>query len=112
MLPKNQRLNLKTDFKWVASGKRLESKFLKLFFKMGENQTPRAGIAVSSKIFSKATDRNRARRLIAQAFQSIVGQLPSTINIVALPKAGVLGVKSSDVLSDLANALKNERIIP
>lgn len=111
MLPLNKRLNLKKDFKWVASGKKIESKFLKLFFKTGEIQNPRIGIAVSAKVFKKATDRNRARRLASQAFQTTYYLLPPTINIVALPKAGIVSVKSADVLLDLEALLKNEKLI-
>ena len=112
MLPKPQRLNLKKDFKWVASGKKLETKYLKLFVKFGENPKPRIGIASSSKTFKKATDRNRARRLVSQAFQSTIHHLPSTINIVALPKTGVLSVKSEDILLDLEGVLRKELVIP
>lgn len=109
MLPKPQRLNLKKDFKWIASGKKLETKYLKLFIKMGENQTARIGIALSSKNFKKAVDRNRARRVTSQAFQSIYLSLPSNANIVALPKSGVDEVKLSDILLDLESLLKNEK---
>ncbi len=108
MLPKSQRLNLKKDFKWVASGKKLETKYLKLFVKLGDNQMPRVGIAVSGKSFRKATQRNRAKRLVSAAFESLYASLPSAINIVALPKARVIDVKSSDVLLDLKEALRNE----
>lgn len=111
MLPRENRLNLKKDFKWVASGKKLENKYLKLFIRMGENEKAKVGIALSSKNFKKAVERNRAKRLISQAFQRIYPSLPENINIVALPKFGVLGVKSSDVLLDLETALKNEKII-
>lgn len=111
MLEKSKRLNLKTDFKWVASGKKIETKFARLFIKMGDNLNPRIGIAVSSKTFKKATDRNRAKRLVAQALQSTYYRLPTTVNIVALPKQGVLEVKSGDLILDLASCLRNEKII-
>ena len=111
MLPKAKRLNLKKDFKWVASGKKIESKYLKMFVRMGENNIPRVGIAVSSKTFKKATERNRAKRLAHEAFQSTINNLPPTINIVALPKLNILGVKSGDVLLELEQTLKDEKII-
>ena len=95
----------------MASGKKLETKYLKLFIKLGENEKPRVGIALSSKNFKKAVERNRAKRVTAQAFQSIYSTLPNNINIVALPKIGVLDVKSGDVLLDLEAVLKNEKII-
>jgi len=111
MLPKPRRLNLKTDFKWVVSGRKLETKFLKLFLKQGENKIARAGIAVSSKVFRKATERNRARRLTSSAIESIYNRLPKDINIVALPKQGVINVKSGDLSLDLEERLKKEKLI-
>ena len=111
MLQKSKRLNLKKDFKWVASGKKIESKFLTLFTKMGDNTSPRVGIAISSKFFKKAHERNRARRLVAEAFHTTYYLLPSTINIAALPKRDILEVKSQDVLLDLKEKLKDEKII-
>lgn len=110
MLARSQRLNLKTDFKWAASGKKLESKYLKVFIKSGNNENPRIGIAVSSKTFAKSTERNHARRLTSAAFEELYETLPEGINILVLPKAGILEVKSQDVLSDLGSLLKNEDI--
>lgn len=110
MLPRENRLNLKKDFKWIASGKKLETKFVKLFIKFNDpskSLPPRVGIALSGKNFKKAYERNRARRLISQAFQELYADLPDNINIVALPKTGVLEVKSSDVVLDLETVLKN-----
>lgn len=111
MLPKNKRINLKREFEWVTSGKSLNTKYLKLFLKTGENQIPRIGIAISSKTFKKAHERNRAKRLAAEAVHNTYYLLPNTINIVALPKSGILEVKSYDVLVDLQQTLRNEKII-
>lgn len=111
MLPKSKRLNLKKDFKWVAAGKKLETQYLKLFVRIGDNQGARVGIAVSAKVFPKATLRNRAKRLVSAAFESLYSSLPATINIVALPKAGVVKVKSGAILLDLEAVLKNAKII-
>ena len=111
MLPKQNRLNLKKDFKWVAAGKRLETKFVTLFLRSGENTEARVGIANSSKTFKKAHDRNRARRVVSAAFEILYFRLPEKINIVALPKEGCIEVKSGDVLIDLQEILKNEKII-
>lgn len=111
MLPKSKRLNLKKDFKWVSSGKKMETKYLKLFVKMGDNQIPRIGIAVSAKSFPKSSQRNRARRVASAAFESLYPILPPSINIVALPKVGVLDVKSADVLWELEKVLTDEKIL-
>ncbi len=111
MLPKEFRLDLGKDFKWVASGKKTETKFAKLFTKLGENVSPRAGVALSGKVFKKAHERNRARRLISTALQYLYLKLPKNINILVLPKYSVLEVKSSEVILDLETILKHEKII-
>ena len=111
MLAKVKRLNLKKDFKWVVSGRKIETKYLKLFIREGENNIPRIGIAVSSGLFKKATQRNRVKRLTSQAFEPIFHLLPPTINIVALPKVNIHDVKSQDVLLDLEEKLKDEKIL-
>lgn len=111
MLPKKSRLNLKKDFKWVAMGKKIDSKYAKLFIRVGDNINPRVGIATSSSLFKKATQRNRARRLVSAALELLYAKLPKSINIIALPKQMVLNVKSGDVLLDLEEKLKNEKII-
>ncbi len=111
MLPKSKRLNLKKDFKWAASGKKIDSQYAKLFIRIGDNINPRIGIAVSSALFKKANERNRARRLISAALEPLYAKLPKSINIVALPKQIILNVKSGDVLLDLEEKLKHEKII-
>lgn len=100
MLAKPKRLNLKKEFKWVASGKRVDLKHTTFFIKKGENSFPRVGIALSGKHFKKATERNRARRLTSVALEHLYEKLPNNINIVALPKLGVLAVESKDLIQE------------
>ena len=115
MLPKSKRLNLKTDFKHMIGGKFINSKYAKLYLRMGDNHPPiggpKIGIATSSKIFKKAVDRNRARRLISAAIEPLYGRLPLNINILALPKISILSVKSGDILINLEQVLIHDKII-
>lgn len=112
MLPRNKRLNLAKDFKRAASGKKLETAYLKLFLKEDPgNAGFKLGIAASAKIFSKAVARNKAKRLVSAAFEALFSRLPDNINIVALPKAGAVKVKSDDIRLDLEAGLKKEGII-
>lgn len=111
MLPKDRRLNLKKDFKWVAAGKRATSRNFSLFIKYGENGFPRMGVATSKKNFKNAVDRNRARRLLSKAFENIYSILPYNVNIIALPKQGLIEVKSEDLSKELEDTLKREGIL-
>ncbi|MCL5784420.1 MAG: ribonuclease P protein component [Patescibacteria group bacterium] len=111
MLSKDKRLNLRKEFKWVASGEKVENNILKLFIKFGDNVQPRVGIAVSSSTFKKAVDRNRARRLIATGFQDFYFKLPQNVNLIAMPKAEVLGLGSGEVTIFLKQLLEQKKLL-
>lgn len=105
MLSKANRLNLSTDFNFVRSGKTLQTPHLRLFLKSGDNLIPRIGVAITTKNFRKAVDRTRTKRLVFAAFEKLIPTLSSNINIIALPNAGVLEVKSSDLYEELKKVL-------
>ncbi len=90
MLPKQKRLNLKKDFKWVSSGKRIETASFRLFLKNGDNPLPLVGIALSSKNFKTAVLRNRAKRISSKTIESLYPRLQTHLNLVIMPKPGVL----------------------
>lgn len=101
MLPKNSRLNLKKDFKWIIKGQVQEGELLKLFFRRGSNQGPRLGITTPTKVFKRAVDRNRARRLASAGFEKLFKNLPESINILAIAKKGLLDKKTQDVFEEI-----------
>ncbi len=103
MLPKSDRLNLKKDFKWVVSGKRIETPLFTLFAKEGENDHCLVGIALSSKNFKKAHERNRARRLLSVALKQVYPQLRNNLNLVIMPKVAILLSPSEKTLATLEN---------
>lgn len=111
MLPKNNRLNLKKDFKWVASGQKVESMNFKLFLRLGDNLKPRVGISLSKNVLKKAVDRNRAKRLLSTAFKNLYSSLLQNINIVALPKPGIISLKSTDIEKELEETLRKFKFI-
>lgn len=100
MLSKVNRLNLKFQFKEVITGKKIFSKFGNLYLKYGENSQPKIGIALTTKTFKKAHERNRAKRLISTAFEKLLFKLPSNINILVVPNSMVLRVKSEELLEE------------
>lgn len=110
MLSRNKRLNLKKDFKWLRSGKKLEDDIFRMFYQFGNNQQFRLGIATPSKDFKLAVERNRARRLISKAFENIGDLLPSNLNILVFPSQKVLELSSEELTERLKKTL-NEILI-
>lgn len=116
MLPKEKRLNLNKDFKWVASGTKIENNLVKLFYKSSSNPStnsgqvnqPKIGISLSKKTFKKAVERNRARRLVSKSLENLYNKLPKGINIVVLPKEEVLKVSSDELTKSINEILINQ----
>ncbi|MBI2011461.1 ribonuclease P protein component [Candidatus Daviesbacteria bacterium] len=110
MLPKNKRLNLSKSFKWVAKGDKKETKYLKLNFRLGENENPLIGIALSKIYFPKSTQRNKAKRLAFSATDLTYPLLIKNLNLVIMPKVNILKANPTLVAKDLQNV--QDIIIP
>lgn len=106
MLPRQKRLNLKKDFSWVAAGQKVETSLLKVFFRFSQNPDPKVGIAVSSKTFKKAVERNRARRLISKGWENLYNSLPRGVNLITLPKSGVINLNAQEITAHLESLIK------
>ncbi len=103
MLARANRLNISKSFKFVAAGSKRETPHLKVFYKFGENEDPLVGIALSKKVLAKAVDRNRAKRMISRVVENEFLRLRKNLNLVIMPKEGILECKSSDLVKELVN---------
>lgn len=110
MLSKPQRLNLKTEFRWVASGKTYTSKNFKFFYRKGENQEPKIGVSISSSQFKKAADRNKAKRVCFEISRIHYNQLPKNLNLVIMPRAQVLDLTQQELEKEFSYAFSNIKI--
>ncbi len=107
MLAKSQRLNLKTSFRWVASGKSITSKNFKIFYREGENIVPKIGVSISSGQFKKATERNHAKRICFNALRPYYALLRKNLNLVIMPRSQVLDLSGEELEKEFKNALSS-----
>ncbi len=111
MLVKTARLSLRREFHKVASGKRLESGPAKIYYLPGDGDKPQIGISVSGKIFKKATDRNRSRRLLSRGFETFYSQLIPGLKIIAMPRESVLVKSADDITKSLEKAFREAGLL-
>ncbi len=102
MLPKNRRLNLKKDFKWVVQGRKKETESFKLFFRSGNNKYPKIGIAISKGYFRKSHERVLAKRRSFHAIKPAYESLPNNLNLVIMPKTPILKKDMKSLMEELS----------
>jgi len=100
--PKSSRLRKRAEFVEVqTNGRRVESRaYIGLFIARG-GQSSRLGITTTRRLGSAAV-RNRARRLVREAFRRGLLHLPAGVDLVVIPKRTAVALDGSSAADDLA----------
>lgn len=85
------------------TGRKAVGKRIILFFREGDESAVFA--AVASRKIGKAVHRNRAKRLIREAFRTHQGRLRGRGAYIVIARAGISTAKSQDIAGELEKLL-------
>lgn len=115
--PKSARLRNSAEFRRVyASGRRYDGRYMTAFVLTNSSDSQRLGITASRKMDTRAVLRNRAKRLLREAFRlsgAELGDLGKSYDWVLNARRSLLEVQLAEPLREfreiVARVMKDER---
>lgn len=80
-------------------------------YKRDDTEISRFGFIVSTRISKRATERNRIKRILREAIQSMLFDIKSSFDILFLAKKVLVDMSTDDILHEVKNALTEMKIL-
>ncbi len=104
-LKRHQRIVKSADFQEIFNtGHKFVGKYLIMW--VVEKGAGRVGVVAAKKTFRRAVDRNRAKRLLREAFRLAAPQVGFAGDIVLVGRRKILDVKMQQVEAELLNLIR------
>ena len=112
-MSKPLRLNrlVSSQYKAVFGQKRsLYGQTMAVWVASSEDADRKVGVIVSKRTFRRAVDRNRAKRLMREAFRLTCARLITGVHLILIARSGIKEKTCADVICDLERIAKRARI--
>jgi ribonuclease P protein component len=107
--PKTDRILKRDDFRRVYdAGQKVQASYFTAFVLANSVDQPRIGITVTRKI-GRSVERNRARRLVREAFRRNKWLAPAGVDIVINVKSALVDAAYKDLEADFVGFLERMR---
>ena len=107
LFPRSARLLLSRDFKKVFDqGTHVVGKLMVMWVGDGEPTGLRLGVIASKRTFRRAVDRNRAKRLLREAFRLNRSQVDTAGDLVIIARRRILSVECPAVEREFLGLLR------
>jgi ribonuclease P protein component len=81
-----------------------------MWLRRGEDADLRLGVVVSRRTFRRAVDRNRAKRLLREAFRLNRGRLQGRVDVVLVGRQAILSETFGTIENDLMRLASKARL--
>lgn len=110
-LSRRQRLLSARSFEEAFTGPQWPARTLVLWVRTAPDASRRVGVVASKRTFRRAVDRNRARRLLREAYRLNRHRLGAEVDVVLLARRKILDTPRSGVEKDLLRSFRDAGIL-
>jgi ribonuclease P protein component len=109
-LPGAYRLEAAKYKRIFAQKKSVYGRTLVMWVTCGADAGRRAGVIVSKRTFRRAVDRNRAKRLLREAFRLSRHRIAPDVDVILIARAGIADKNCQDVMRDLETVCRRANV--